>query len=238
LEPLKPEHQALFDDLRVIAGKHLLQVRIAFGRAVAHHLYAGSVRVMEDRLAHRGSGLKDFVAACGERLEELGISESLLRQSLAVWSVFVQLPERLQTALLLSHFVALTRVPDGETRGYLAEAAVTNGWSVRELGDAISAVARGAWPDGQPEIPGLQPPGPPAAPVPPAPVVAPAGRSPSTGRWVQRFEKTARAVADVVGDFERVPTAAMSDTERARAHEALGLLIERAQVLRERIGAP
>ena len=71
MEPLKPEHQALFDDLRVIAGKHLLQVRIAFGRAVAHHLYAGSVRVMEDRLVHRGSGLKDFVAACGNLDTEL-----------------------------------------------------------------------------------------------------------------------------------------------------------------------
>ena len=58
--------------------------------------------------------------------------------------------------LLFSHIVELARVGDGATRSVLAQAAVENQWSSRQLRDAAQAAAAGKWIDGDPS-PGLQP---------------------------------------------------------------------------------
>ena len=233
MEPLLPAHQALLDDIRAIARRHLLQVRIELGHAIAHRLYDGSVEVLEDRLAHRQSGLKAFYEACADELRTLGADEALLRQSLTVWSVYVRVPERVKEALRLSHFVALAKVDDLQTRGILAEATLDNGWGVRQLEDAIRAVARGAWPDAAPGEPGLQPP---AAPTPASPSEPPVDpKAPSPGRIVQRVESTVKGVVDVLVDFERVRVDAMSPKHRARALEAVRLVIERANAVEARL---
>lgn len=230
MDPLLPAHQALLEDIRAIARRHILQERIELGHAVAQRLYDGSVEVLEDRLAHRQSGLKAFYAACADELQTLGVDEGLLRESLTVWSVYVRLPERLKEALRLSHLVALAKVDDLQTRGILAEATLDNGWGVQELQDAIRAVRRGAWPDASPEA-GLQPA--PVAPVAaPGPVEPPPDPdAPSASRTVKRIETRVDAVVKALGEFERVRVDAMSPVERARALEAARLLVERANVL-------
>lgn len=227
-----PGHDVLLAKLDQLSRKYLLNFRIEVGRTVAQELYGGDLAVMRERLGHRDGTLREFATARAQELEDRGLSEQMLRHCLNAWGVVTELPTLVADQLLFGHVVALSRVDDRQTREHLAIAAVENEWDGRRLINAIQAVARGEWIDGAPDVPGLQPPPP---PEPPAPAPAEETKAPSTGRLVQRFEKTARDVADVVGDFERVQVEAMSAVQRERAREALGLVIERVLALRDRL---
>ena len=213
-------HDALLADLDALSRKHLLFFRIEAGRTVARHLYGGDPTVMRDALARRDGALRAFATARAQELKDRGLSEALLRQSLAAWEVVTALPGPIVEQLQYTHVVELSRLGDPQTREHLALATVNNAWSSDKLLDAIRAVARGEWIDGDPAAAGLQP-APPAAPD-----ARPLDRT---------VAADLRAIGEGRGGGARDARArrakALTAPQKERAREALGLVMERARAL-------
>lgn len=220
-----PAHDALLADLDALSRKHLLFFRIEAGRTVARHLYGGDPVVMREALAHRDGALRAFAQARAEELKDRGLSEQLLRHALAAWDVVTALPGPIVDQLQYTHVVELSRLEDVQAREHLALATVNNRWSSDQLIEAIRAVGRGQWIDADPSVAGMQP------PTPPAPPAATPTRSPTPGRWLQTFERSAKDVAETLGAFEPARAKDLTPIQKERAREALGLLMERARAL-------
>lgn len=209
----------LVSGLEDLTRDHLLYFRVQTGRLVATTLFGGDIATMRAQLTQRDGVLAAFVHAQAQRLDDLGLSEEQLRQSLHAWAVVELLPAAIAQGLQFTHVLELTKVHDDQTRAILAKATLDNGWSRRALRDAIEDVQHQRWPDHQPEAPGLQPSAAPTAVE--RPTLAP-------GRMLTRFEKTADEVTALAGQWAHVDVGRLSPAQKRRARAALQRL--RAQV--------
>lgn len=228
---LIPTFDRLVGALEQLVQDHLLFFRVQAGRVVATELYGGDVATMREQLRRRDGLLAAFVQAHPERLDNVGLSEELLRQSLHAWAVVQLLDDEIVRGLRYTHVLELARVDDDPTRAMLARATVENGWSRAALKAAIQEVRAGQWPDRQPDVPGLQPT--PAAEEAPEVVERPAL---APGRVVTRFEKTADDLDELADHWEGVDPAALAPAQRRRAQVALRRLRERVVALEKRFG--
>ena len=207
--------QRLVERLASLSTRHLLYFRIEVGRATAQEL--------EDD--PDGGTLRAFAKAHADRLADLGLNEVLLRQSIAAFRAVERLPEDVVRRLVFSHVVALAKVEDPSTRALLAQAAVSEGWSARQLKDAILAVRAGVWIDGDAGTPGLQP----VAPVEPAP-------KRRVGWVVNRVERQVEDFGSVAAELADITPEALTDLQLTRLRKAIHELKGQLAAAEARLG--
>jgi predicted component of type VI protein secretion system len=212
-------HATLLHRLQALAIGHLLHFRVEVGRAVIEEL--GPDGPTPD--------VRAFANQHRESLAELGLSEGLLRQCVRAHQVLSALPEPVRPALRLSQVVELGRVDDPAARAPLAQMAVDEGWSTRELRAAVDRVRAGMWVDASP-APGLQPEPPPApaAEAEPPRVLA--------GHLVSKIERRTGDVREQLGLIERIDPTKLSAPHRERLGRALDELEADLRAARARIG--
>jgi hypothetical protein len=236
-------------ELARLSRNHLLYFRIEVGRSLSRAFYNDDIELYRATNRRDGS-FRAFVAAKGEELSDLGLSEALLRQSLRAFFVVKDLPRALVAQLVYSHVVQLTAVEDENTRRLLAQAIVDNRWTGRALQNAIEAVRNGRWPDADPDQPGLQademPPladSPPAAdvssgdPPPAADEGAAAPPAPKPARVVTEFVRTAKDLEALVGVWGAVPVDKLTKSQTKRMRSAVEALEQQLAQLKARLPA-
>lgn len=119
----------------------------------------------------------------------------MLRQCIVAHIVVKTLPPPTAAKLALTQVVELTKVPDTATRNLLAQAAVENHWTTRELKGAVEAQRAGKWIDSDKKTPGLQPPEPTDKQAP----QYSAENRPQAGRVVAKFERVLRSLKRLSG---------------------------------------
>lgn len=201
-----------------LAREHVTSFRLAVGRLLLDDLFDGDGEAYLRRGAGKPHRFDAFLRQHGGELAELGLGETTLRQCIVCRIVADGLPEEVTERLRLRHLSVLAQVPDGATRSVLALASVENGWTSAQLRDAALAARAGKWIDGDPEIPGLQPPA-------PGPTIQPPAQ---LGRVVTQFERSLADLDDLVARLATV-TRKPSSAERARMQAALVAIVERAQ---------
>jgi hypothetical protein len=137
--------------------EHMVAYRLAIGELILSEFFEGNAENFSDRSRFKATRFRDFLAACTERLADLGMSESNLRDSVRVHLMVEELDPDVRGRLPFSHLVALTRVPDAAHRRLLADAAVHNDWTVARLRAAAARIKAGDWIDQDPNTAGLQP---------------------------------------------------------------------------------
>lgn len=227
--PPAPDFDALVADLAKLSRNHLLYFRIEVGRRLSQAFYNGDPEVYRSADRRKDVNFRAFVTAKAAELTDLGLSEQLLRQSLRAFFVVKDLPRALVAQLVYSHVVQLTAVEDDATRALLAKAAVDNRWTGRALQKAIEAVHQGRWPDADPSQPGLQ------AEELPAPEVEPEAPPPQPGRVVTRFERTARDLSDLMGQWKAVPVEKLTQEQAQRVRSAVQALEQQVADMKARL---
>jgi hypothetical protein len=227
-----PDFDSILAELAKLSRNHLLYFRIQVGRRLARAFYRDDRALYRASMGTKTSSFRRFTAEKAVELADLGLNEQLLRQSLLVFFVVKELPEGLLAQLVYSHVVKLTAVEDDQTRSLLAQAAVDNGWTGQMLQNAIEAVRAGRWPDSDPAAPGLQ-----MEPLPEAPEEPEPEPVLATGRVVTRFEKTAKDVGSLVGQWEKVAVEKLSKDQAKRVRDALGALEQQIAAMKARLPA-
>lgn len=232
LAPPAPDFDALLADLSKLSRNHLLYFRIEVGRKLSRAFYHDDPELYRAMHRQKDGSFRAFVAAKGAELADLGLSEALLRQSLRTFFVVKDLPRALVAQLVYSHVVQLTAVEDQKTRKLLAQAAVENRWTGRALQNAIEAVRNGQWPDADPNVPGLQ-----AEDLETESTAEgeAEGRKPQPGRVVSRFERTAKDLADLMGQWQAVPVEKLTDKQAKRVRSAVEALERQVAEMKERL---
>jgi hypothetical protein len=236
LVPPSPDFDALLVDLAKLSRNHLLFFRIEVGRRLSKSFYNNDVELYRSSHRQKDGAFRDFVSAKGVELADIGLSEQLLRQSLRVFFVVKDLPRALVAQLVYSHLVQLTAVDDDQTRSMLARATVENHWTGKALQSAIVAVREGRWPDGDPDQPGLQPEALAPAVVDAEAEAAPDWKKPQPGRVVTRFERTAKDLSALMGQWRAVPVEKLTKAQTARVRTAVAELEAQVAELKARIG--
>ena len=229
--PPPPDFDALLADLAKLSRNHLLYFRIEVGRLLSRSFYRDDPELYRSSHRQREGAFRDFTAARRAELADLGLSDQLLRQSLRVFFVVKDLPRALVAQLVYSHVVQLTAIEDDQTRALLAKATVDNHWSGQALQLAIEAVREGRWPDGDPDQPGLQPEG--LAQAPGEPEAEPT--RPQPGRVVTRLERSAKDLADLVGQWHAVPVEKLTKAQAARVRSAVEALEQQVAEMKARL---
>ena len=205
LPALPDDFAATLARLDRLSREHELMFRLGVGGLILEDFFAGSPDAYSSHDGTKPLRFSAFLAQCRAQLEELGLSEAVLRRCVVARIVVDSLPAGVADRLRVGHLTELAKVPDASTRAVLALASAENGWTTLQLRDAALAARAGRWIDGKPDVPGLQPPEPEPEPA----------RKPQLGRVVTRYE---RAAADIKGlrqewaGTTRKPTGA----ERAR----------------------
>ncbi|HNC94612.1 MAG TPA: hypothetical protein PKW90_00735 [Myxococcota bacterium] len=222
---LTPDYQATMGRLAALSRNHLLFFRLEVGRLLLEDFFGGEAEAYQSQDPKKAGGsFYGFVESCGEELREIGLGEQVLRQCIQAHIAVRALPVGTVERLLFSHIVELARVGDGATRSVLAQAAVENQWSSRQLRDAAQAAAAGKWIDGDPS-PGLQP-------------VAPEEEEkiPQLGRVVSRFERSAEDLDALSSQWEQVASKKLTGAQKLRVKEAIGRLRARLEEMEGRLG--
>jgi hypothetical protein len=216
----------LLEQLRGLARQHLLAFRLEVGRLVFDTWYEGDPARYLSQDPHKDASLRDFARAHADALADLDLSFGSLRSCVAGHLVVRGWEPGLVRRLQFSQIVELSRVADPAARAALAHMTVREGWTVRALRAAATAVLAGRWVDDDPEVPGLQPPAP---PPPPAPRLQP-------GRVVTRVEKACDAFDGLLAAWDQVATHRFSGRERARLKEAVTALEAKVAALKAQLG--
>jgi hypothetical protein len=208
-------HERLVGRLAELSRAHLLSFRLHVGRAI------------RDELGDAERALAGFVSAHGDRLAEIGLNLREIRRAVATFDVLTSLPHETASRLEVSHVPELARLPGASERRLIASALLQEGWTVRQLRDAVTQVLRGAWPDMDPEAAGLQP-----APPEPAPkrVVA--------GHVVNGMERTAEDIGASVRALQQKGRGSLSDLHARRLRELCDRMEQQAAGLRGWLDEP
>lgn len=132
---------AAIDHLRQLAHAALVDFAVATGRYVIETFYDGSLGHFYEQ--GRGKGVS-FIALCERRADELqalGLSRSTLQRYVYAYDAWRQLPDEARASLSLRTLELLRKVPDPVARTEIALAASRQGWSPRQLADAVQAKA-------------------------------------------------------------------------------------------------
>lgn len=216
------EFAPVLDHLERLSRDHNLFFRLEVGRAMLDAFFASEPAAYLSRDPTKPSKFTEFARTCRVRLDDLGLGEAVLRRCIVTRVVYDGLPRELAGQLRFTHLVELAKVTDGATRSLLATASVDNAWSADQLRDAVLAARAGRWIDGQPDVPGLQPP-----PAPPD-----TRRPPQLGRVVTQFERTVADVDALAASWEQVATKKISRAQRKRLEDAVAALEARVAGLR------
>lgn len=220
------EFVAVLDHLERLTRDHQLYFRLQVGGLMLDSFFGGDAAAYLSRDPTKASKYADFVRACRDRLDDLGLGDAVLRRCVVTRIVYDSLPADLAPRLRFTHLAELAKVEDRATRSLLATASVDNGWSADQLRDAVLAARAGRWIDGQPDVPGIQPP---AAAEEPA-------RTPQLGRVVTKFERTVADLDTLAAEWEQVSTKKLSGAQRKRLEEAVAALEARVAGLRRGLG--
>ena len=213
LTPSPADFADVFAQLDALTRTHLVRYRVEIGRLLVASFFGGDVANYRDTDRTKETSLTRFAEAWREPLADLGLSETVLRQSILAYDVVQHLPAEDVERLLLSHYVALARLGDVETRRAVATLAADSGWTVAQTRDAVARVLAGQWVDADLDTPGLQP----------APPDAEA-RPPQVGRVIRSVERVVDDLGEVVERWERAPRDRMSPLQRDRLRAAIDRL--------------
>ena len=228
--PQAADFADILTDLAQLSRNHLVFFRLEVGRLLLHRFYGGDVAAYQSKSSTKPNAFGAFTAACAADLAELGLSEQTLRQCLVAHIAVSALPAPTVHQLGLSQVVELARVSDAANRRVLAQAAVDNHWTGKQIKQAAAAVAAGRWIDGDPATPGLQPPA-------LGDDDEDEAKKPQQGRVVRRFEKAASQLGELQAQFAAVAGQKLSARRRARLHAALDQLQAQIDGMRGRLGA-
>ena len=217
------EFVAVLDQLEQLTRDHQTFFRLQVGGLMLDSFFGGDPAAYLSRDPTKASKYVDFVRACRERLDDLGLGDTVLRRCVVTRIVYDSLPADLAARLRFSHLVELAKVDDGATRSLLATASVDNQWSVDQLRDAVLAARAGRWIDGKPDDPGLQPP-----PAPPEPV-----KKPQAGRVVTRFERSIGDMRAAAAEWRSVDPKKASAEHRKRIEKAVAAFEAEVVALRQ-----
>ncbi|MBI5608754.1 MAG: hypothetical protein HY902_07720 [Deltaproteobacteria bacterium] len=220
------DYNHILAELAKLSRNHLLYFRLEVGRLLLDRFFDGDIATYRSVAPNKGTSFAAFASSCADQLGELGLGEQVLRQCILAHVTVRELPAAAAHQLGFSQVVELTRVPDAANRRALAQAAVDNHWTSRQIKDAAAAIAAGKWIDGDPHTPGLQPPA--ADPEEPG--------APQQGRVITRVEKAAAQLGELAAQLEAVAEHKLSGPRRARLQAALDQLEARLQAMRARLG--
>ena len=220
---LAVDFEATLASLDRLSREHQLLFQLEVGRAILADFFGGDPALYLSRDPTKPSRFTEFVTSCAPQLTDLGLAEGGLRRCVIMRIVYESLPQEITGNLRFGHYVELGKVTDTATRRLLASASVDNGWSAAQLRDAVLAARAGRWIDGQPDIPGIQPPIPQPEPT----------SAPQLGRVVTRFERAASDFDALVGEWAAVAAKKTTTAQRKRMAAALGALEARVSTLRK-----
>jgi len=222
----KVDFPALLQRLETLSRAHLLFYRLEVGRLILEEIFDGQPEAYLSRDNRKATRFSQFLAEQGEALRELGLGEQVLRQCVTTRIAAASLPPSLLERLLFSHLVELSRMPDHEKRRFLATLTIEQGWTSRQLRDAVQATAAGLPLDAAPELPGIQP---------PAPAEEGSPRPLPAGRVITRFEKAADDFEDLGTHWEQLDPSRLTSGQRNRIAGSLGRLRARLEALEKRL---
>jgi len=200
--------------LAALSRDHLLYFRLEVGRLLLDTFFGGDAAAYRSTDRTKAHSFAQFATQCAGDLAEIGLHEQVLRQCIVARIVVASLPAPAAEQLGFSRLVELTRVADAATRSVLAQAAIENAWSSRQLKDAAAAVRAGRWLDADPALPGLQPP---AAPE----QTAQPSKLPQLGRVVTRFEKAAAGLETLGAQWRGLAGRKLTATQKLRLGSAV-----------------
>ena len=209
--PPRDYHPTL-ERLSALSRNHLLFFRLQVGRLLLEDFFEDDPAVYHSQDSQKKLSFVHFLASCGDYLADIGLGPQVLRQCIQAQIAVGSLPPGTVERLLFSHVVELARVDDEATRSVLAQAAVENRWSSRQLHDAVLSAKAGQWIDGDPAA-GLQP----AAPE-------EAEKTPQLGRVVTRFERSAEDMEALAQQWRRLAGKKLSAGQRSRLRQAVDRL--------------
>ena len=207
-----------------LSRNHLLHFRLEVGKLLLEQFFGGEAAAYQSNDPTKPQSFNEFTAACAEHLADIGLGDQVLRHCINAHIVVKALPPPTAAKLAFTQVVELTRVPDVATRNLLAQAAVDNHWTTRELKGAVEAQKAGKWIDGDKKTPGLQPTVP--SPYPPGPKGKQqpqydASHPPQAGRVVAKFEWVLKEFEAVVGEWALVDPRKVSELQRQRVLKAV-----------------
>ena len=206
-----------------LSRNHLLFFRLEVGKLLLAQFFGDDVAAYQSQDPDKPQSFVAFASACAEHLADIGLSEKVLRQCIVAHIVMKSLPPPTAAKLAFTQVLELTRVDDTATRSVLAQAAVENHWTTRELKGAVDAQRAGKWIDGDLKTPGLQPPEPTTKQEP----QYDASHPPQAGRVVARIEKALADFEEIEAQWKLVDGVKLSDLQKGRVLKAVAGLEEK-----------
>jgi hypothetical protein len=237
---LAPSYQNVLDRIYRATLDHMVAYRLEIGALILAEFFENDPALFHDRSRFKPARFKDFLAACGDRLDDIGMGERTLRACVQAHLVVADLDEEDRRLLTFSHLTALAAVKDRSHRRLLGSAAVQERWSVAQLSAAAARMEAGQWIDQDPQQPGLQPePIKPSKPRPPRPTTSRAITSPKLqAREVKKaqaeLKRTGKALNTVAAGIRALKAGGWEDREKANA---LRKLLDEVKRQLEEIGS-
>ena len=205
----------VLDQLAGLSRNHLLYFRLQVGRHLLDTFFGGDPAAYTSTAKNKEHTFSTFLTTCAAELAEIGLQDRVLRQCISAHLVVLALPAATVQQLGFSQVVELSRVRDVPARLTLAEAAVANHWTSRQIKDAAEAKAAG-----------LTLPEPTTAPTEPesAPVL-------HQGRVVSRFERAAEDLETLATQWADLSAKALPPVRKERMRKALLALQARTAAL-------
>ena len=205
----------VLNQLTALSRNHLLYFRLQVGRHLLDTFFAGDPAAYTSTAKNKEHTFSTFLTTCAAELAEIGLQDRVLRQCISAHLVVLALPAATVQQLGFSQVVELSRVRDVPARLTLAEAAVANHWTSRQIKDAAEAKAAGV--------------------TLPDPMTAPAapesGPVHHQGRVVSRFERAAEALETLASQWSEQTTRPLTLVRRERMRKALLALQARTAAL-------
>ncbi|HEU4407537.1 MAG TPA: hypothetical protein VFS43_19885 [Polyangiaceae bacterium] len=136
------------DHIRNLWTQGLLSTVVSLGDYIIEKFYGGDVREARSQRPHKPAALSRLLA----RKDELPISAHALKQAVRISVQYRELPPALAERLSKTQHEALLPVADVEQKRRLAEQAVEQQWSGRQLAERANSM-KGPHAGGRPMLP-------------------------------------------------------------------------------------
>lgn len=222
---VQSQYQDVLDALQTLTERHARTYKLEVGALILRRFFAGSAAVFSSKDPTKQASFADFLRTHAEDVAALDHSEHTLRRCVRVHVCHEALPPGIRDRLKWSAMLAICAIADPNLRARVASAAVTEQWSVGKVREVVAQAQDNRVWDTDPSEPGLQLPGPKAAPP------------PQPGRLVHRTEKWTEAVSAWRAEFERIDATKLSPAYRQRIHAAVATLRGQLDELVDQLGA-
>jgi hypothetical protein len=140
---IAPHDLARFDEtlrqLRLLNHTALLRYALDVGDHLLDVWYRGDIRIYRERKSAEHAMFDALTSERHDALRDLGLSANTLRNYLLAACTWRELPPPVREQLDLTHLHRLSTVHDPLVRAQLAHDVAMEGWTSRELGQAIAA---------------------------------------------------------------------------------------------------